>query len=91
MSIKNKKSWLITLLNPEDTKEKLIDGEEFKTIKDFTERINKELKPYDIKYSIQTLRQVAAKNYVGGNGTLQKILKVNKVIRKPIEYEKQII
>ena len=87
MSKVSKKAWVITLKSPDDNEMILVNNEEFKTISAFTERINLELKPYNIKYSVQTIRKYAAGRYCGGEGTLAKILTVKKLIRKPIVYE----
>jgi len=87
MSKPNKKSWLVTLEAPDDSGKKLIDEEEFKTIGAFTKKVNELLEPYDIKYSINTIRRLAAGKYFGGEGTLAKILTIKKLERKPLTYE----
>ena len=91
MSNQNKKAWLVTLYSPNNQEQKLIDEEEFKNIKAFTTRINQELENFDLKYSHETIRKVAAGRYHGGEGTLQKILKVNKIIKKPLIFYQTVI
>ena len=87
MSKQNKKSWLITLEAPDDSGKILIDEEEFKTIGAYTKKVNEVLEPYDLKYSLSTMRSFSAGRYMGGEGKLVKILKVRKLVRKPVTYE----